>query len=234
MTRVFSEYASHEARKLLSELIRGSNSTEYQQTMYELGSSLAQIVSKELKPAQSVLLICTNEDADFLASGVLNSLQESGVRKISLACFWNDRKKITLKDGTLFDVSPIIKRYVEPAENVDVFVVVKSIISSACVVRTNITEMVYDKAPKQIYVVSPVMHSNARAGLSQEFDKDISSRFKFIYFAEDSVRKEDGEIVPGIGGSVYELLGIGTKETKNKYIPRLVRQRRSQMYANAS
>ena len=110
---------------------------------------------------------------------------------------------------------------------------VKSVISSACVVRTNITEMVHEHAPKRIIVVAPVMYTKARAGLEAEFDKAIAKTFEYVWFAEDDERKEDGEIVPGIGGSVYELLGVGTKDTKNQYTPELVRQRRSALYAGS-
>ena len=51
---------------------------------------------------------------------------------------------------------------------------------------------------------------------------------------ECAIRQADGEVVPGVGGSVYELLGIGTAETKNAYSPELVRRRRALLTAGGA
>src|SRR5688572_24870926 len=66
-----------------------------------------------------------------------------------------------------------------------------------------------------VFVVAPVMHSQAKAKLRREFDAAIAARFQFIACAVDS--EKDGENVkPGIGGSVYELLGLDDKHAKNR------------------
>jgi hypothetical protein len=186
-----------------------------------------------LRPAAPVLLICTNEDADFLARGVLEALQRLHFGHVAPACFRTDRRKVTSAAGPTLDTAPILRRYVEPTGTVDAFVVVKSVVSRACVVRTNITEMVYEESPKRIFVVAPVMSDKARANLEEDFDADIAGKFEYVWFAEDDERREDGEIVEGIGGSVYELLGGGDKDTKNQYSPDLVRQRRAEHYAGS-
>ena len=68
------------------------------------------------------------------------------------------------------------------------------------------------------------MHSQAKAKLRREFDAAIAARFQFITCAVDS--EKDGENVkPGIGGSVYELLGLGDKHAKNRVRPRILSQR---------
>jgi hypothetical protein len=226
MSRTYSQHATDGVKALLDQLASRVPPTEYREAMRGLGLELGRIVSGLLAGA-STLLVCTNDDADFLAQGVLDALEAAHAGKVALACFWNDRKKIVSDAAPALDIASIVRRYVEPVDGVEAFVVVKSVISSACVVRTNITELVYAMTPGRILVVSPVMHSGARAGLEAEFDPDIVSRFDYVWFAVDDEKKADGEVVPGVGGSVYELLGIGTAETKNAYSPELVRRRRA-------
>ncbi|MEQ1545248.1 hypothetical protein, partial [Methyloglobulus sp.] len=67
----------------------------------------------------------------------------------------------------------------------------------------------------------------------QEFSEDISKRFEYVYFAEDSDMNPAGEVVPGIGGNLYVRLGFKDQQDKNKYQPNLVKQRRA-MFINAT
>jgi hypothetical protein len=38
--------------------------------------------------------------------------------------------------------------------------------------------------------------------------------------------KDDNDLVPGLGGDVYERLGFGTRDEKNRYVPEIVKSRR--------
>jgi hypothetical protein len=221
--RQYSEHATPVAKALLDQLVAKPSPHAYRTAMEQLGAEMAGIVGAKLGNDERILLVCTNEDADFLVKGLLGELQRQGHTHIAVACFWNDRVRIA---AAQLDVAPIIRSYVEPTEHVDAFVVVKSVISSACVVRTNITELVDEKQPRRILVVSPVILKGSTENLASEFDTDIAKRFEYFWFAQDDERKNDGEVVPGIGGSVYELLGIGTNTTKNNYVPELVATRR--------
>lgn len=220
--RTYEAIASDTVKTKLGRLIERPDKDEYRSLMTSLGEELAAVVVSRVESNDRLLLVCTNEDADFLARGLLRGLERAGKMQIALACFWNERKRI----GDV-DVAPIVRRYIEPASEIDVFVVVKSIISSACVVRTNISELVYDYRPKRIIVAAPVVLAGATRNLEDEFDTSIAQRFEYVWFAQDDERKSDGEVVPGIGGSVYELLGIGTSATKNTFVPELVRERRT-------
>lgn len=73
------------------------------------------------------------------------------------------------------------------------------------------------------------MYHNAEQKLTSEFEKDIYDKFQFFYFAKDDERTSEGEVIPGIGGSVYERLGFQGQEDKNKYIPEIVKSRRSKL-----
>lgn len=219
--RVYSGDVTPQIRQWLERLAERPEPGEYRVLMERLGEELGRLAAGRLQGMVSIMLVCSNEDADFLARGVMTSLNFHGFKQLSLACFWNDRVKTT--EG---DLAPIVRRYVEPSGQVDAMVIVKSIISSSCVVKTNISELVVECAPRCIEVIAPVMLAGAQARLESEFAEDIARKFDYVCFAEDDQVKADGEVVPGIGGSVYELLGIGEPADKNRFTPSLVRERR--------
>ena len=45
--------------------------------------------------------------------------------------------------------------------------------------------------------------------------------------AIDSDRTAEGEVIPGIGGMIYERLGFNGQTSKNEYIPKIVKDRRA-------
>lgn len=225
--RHYSLWAKDSDKHLLEQLLEPSDSDTYRKIMEKVGHVLAKELLHHLGGLNRILLVCTNEDADFLARGILSFLEATDGLSVSFACFWNDRKRV----GPDFEVAPIIRRYIEPhQQTVDVFIVIKSIISSSCVVRSNISELVYENSPQLVFVVSPVVLAGATQRLEAEFDSQIAERFRYIWIAEDDQSNHDGRVIPGIGGSIYELLGIGTSSTKNQYIPKIVKERRMKFH----
>ena len=198
---------------------------EYRSAMEELGKHLGTCIHRELPSGtRDVRVVCTVEDADFLANGVIQKLEENGL-KTYLLCLWNK----SIKEHGI-SISPVLKTYQEEkGQHSPVLVVVKSIISGACVVKTNITRAVSISNPERVFVVSPVMLKGAEDKLSAVFPKRISNKFEYIHFATDT-DKVGNNVVPGIGGSVYELLGLGDSSTKNKYMPQIVKDRRRKLF----
>jgi hypothetical protein len=224
--RTHEPTASNTIRELLEQLrAEHTGPDAYRTAMIRLGQEFVRVHAGRLTGIRQLLLICTNEDADYLGRGVLEGLAALGGPVVRVACFWNDRKTISgAKSGVQIDLAPIVRRYVEPGKP-DAFLVVKSIISSGCVVRTNITELVYDLEPARVLIFAPVIYKDADERLCQEFEDAIARRFEFYWFAEDD-EKEGENVIPGIGGQVYERLGMGGRADKNRYTPQLVRQRR--------
>lgn len=234
--RQFSALAeSHPAVKgLLERLVKEiSNVDDYRTAMFELGRHLAKDLVQELqKLNREICVVCTVEDADFLARGVIVELEDAGLAaKTHLLCLWN--QKVREDDVSL---SPISRKYEEPfASKGAVYVIVKSIISGACVVKTNITRALSsDKAnDSDVFVVAPVLYEGAQKRLEREFPTSIAQKFRYVFFATDF--EKSGElVVPGIGGSVYELLGLGNEHSKNSYVPLIVKERRSKKFTQAS
>lgn len=198
----------------------------YKNALHGLGRSLGVSLLQAFGCTQpaSICLACTVEDADSLTQGIIDQLTEQGLGgRVKLVCFWNDR--IELPERSL---APIIKEYREPCdlEN-SVLIVVKSIIASACVVRTNLANLVARARPQRIFVVAPVMFKGADESLAVEFSPEVSSLFEYITFAIDDERNGKW-VVPGVGGDIYKRLGYEGLEQKNRYIPQLVKHRRSQ------
>lgn len=220
MSRSFREAITEAERSHLQELLDADRPEDYRRTMQRLGEDLGRRVAAMLPDRGKCMLVCTVEDADFLARGFLETVD---VDRVVLRCFWNERRR---SDNA--ELAPIIRRYVEPGDDdVRALVVIKSIISGACVVRTNLMEVLDRARPAHIFVVAPVIHVEAERKLEQEFPQDIARRFTYVWLARDDAREPDGTVRPGIGGSVYEQLGLGGEEAKNRYYPRLIHERRA-------
>lgn len=224
MTRQYSEITNNDVRQLL-DLIADKSTVpaKYQTAMVQLGQQLGSAINAITSADQSAYLVATAEDADFLSAGILQKI-ETHFDAVGFACFWNERT--SLFGLPSLAVAPILKQYQEPMEDVDYLVVVKSIISSGCVVKTNLQHLIQTLRPKQILIAAPVIFNQAEDSLKSVFPSEISNKFQFLYFAKDNKRKESGEVIPGIGGMVYDRLGFMGQTDKNSYIPKLVTQRR--------
>lgn len=229
MTRLYSDLANENIKVLLNTIAdKSSEPILYRKTMTKIGINLGELLLAEIDNNESsVYLACTVEDADFLARGILNSFGNV-LHNFAFACFWNQRfSPFEVED---MKVAPIIKKYQEPtASKVNYLIIVKSIISGACVVKTNLVDLIQKIEPEKIFVVAPVIYYNAEEKLKNEFEQDIYDKFQFFYFAKDDERTPQGEVIPGIGGIVYDRLGFQGQEEKNKYIPEIVKSRRSQL-----
>jgi hypothetical protein len=187
----------------------------YREGMRALGRDLGARLRDALPREGDLLVVTTVEDADFLSSGVLDALPSE--RCVKLFCYWNER-------DTERNLAPIVSRYEEPLDEarISAVVVIKSIVSGACVVRTNLAEALSRlRHDVPVFVVAPVMHVGAKKKLRREFAPQIADRFQYVICATDP-DKDGDTVLPGIGGSVYELLGVGDKHTKNRIRPRLV------------
>ncbi|MFS8082731.1 MAG: hypothetical protein ACMG51_04710 [Ginsengibacter sp.] len=231
MNREYSKYSSQDpvGTRLVDELpLLVEDISGYQDHMRQIGTHLILAIEDELRsnPSGEICVVCTVEDADFLARGVIERLEHIGLgNRTRLLCLWNEN--IHESD---FRLSPIIKQYKEDFEKKDpVFIIVKSIISGACVVKTNLTRALSQADPTKIYVVAPVILQGAEERLEREFPTDVSSKFEFVWFAADKQKKGDS-VIPGIGGPVYELLGFKDSEDKNKYLPIIVKERRKMLF----
>ena len=194
---------------------------EYRKSFRVLGEKLGKILANEYKaiPAEHTMLVCASEDADWLATGVESGFGKGELKK---SVYWSSREVVyTNEDGSKVEISPIEKAYEEPIDDCQLLVIVKSIISTSCVVKTQLTRLIGKISPKQIAILAPVMYKDGIPNLMREFPKEISNRFNFVTFAIDDERV-GSEVIPGIGGMVYPRLGLVNIEIKNHYIPKMV------------
>ena len=194
---------------------------EYRKAFRMLGEELGKVLAHEYKatPAAKTMLVCASEDADWLATGVESGFGKGELRK---SVYWSSREVVyTNADGSKVEISPIEKAYEEPIDDCELLVIVKSIISTSCVVKTQLTRLIGKISPRQIAILAPVMYKGGIPNLMHEFPEEINRKFHFVTFAIDDERR-GSEVVPGIGGMVYQRLGLVDIETKNHYIPEMV------------
>ena len=212
-------------RKYLDILTDKTTSVEEYRNAFEiLGVELGRALVHKVGdiPAEETMLVCASEDADWLAKGVENGL---GKGELPVSVYWNTRNTVyKSENGEKIEISPIVKAYEEPIEKCRLLIIVKSIISSSCVVKTQLTRLIDRIHPEMIVIMSPVMYKDAQPNLLKEFPNEISNKFQFIQFAVDEDR-QGNEVIPGIGGMVYSRLGLGDINKKNQYIPLMVKMR---------
>lgn len=193
----------------------------YRNAFYHLGKTLGGILNcKTSGKYGDTMLACASEDADWLVHGVLETLSQ---KTVSLAVFWNER--ITLDSNTRLEYSPIVKSYIEPISNCQTLIAVKSIISTSCVVKTQLSRLIDEMDPQRVYIVAPVMYKDAEKSLRNKFPVSVAEKFEFITLAIDTEKDGNQNIVPGVGGMLYPKLGLGDSHDKNKYMPELVKNR---------
>jgi hypothetical protein len=215
--RAYSAYGDQEnVRLLLNDLLTTTSSELYQKTMTDLGVAFGHILGDKIDSSSKCLVAATAEDADYLASGLISSLKSK--HEIMAAIFWNNHYSIESSS-----VAPIVHKYLQPGfETAKSLILVKSVLSGSCVVRANMLSLIESMDLEKIFVVAPVVHEKSEESLKSEFPEKISSLFEFIYFAKDQVKDESGEVKPGIGGQIYQLLGMMDQPAKIGYMPKLV------------
>lgn len=219
--RYFTSIATTTVQAHLQGLLDSTQDpTQYRQHMTALGELLGAAVVSAL-PASidtTTLVIATAEDADFLQAGVIQALHDRHI-KTRLAVFWNHHYQLPNQSS----VAPIVHKFIEPNyQQATQIMIVKSVISGSCVVRTNLIEML-SVLPEiaTIFILAPVAHRDSESKLKAEFPDHISQKFRFICFAIDDERR-DGEVIPGIGGQVYQLLGLSDQPALTGYVPKVV------------
>jgi hypothetical protein len=159
VTRTYSALVNPDIKVLLNKLLDKATVPElYQATMTELGSHFGDVLLGNIdERSTSVYLASTVEDADYLVKGILDQL-ETQLKSISITCFRN--QKLSPFDIEDLQFAPILRKYREPSsKTVNYLVVVKSIISGACVVKTNLLELILKIEPEKIFIVAPVIHT---------------------------------------------------------------------------
>lgn len=214
--RTFPASTTAAAKLALGALQEPSPPSRYAATMKKLGAELGTIVRDVHGPfVEPVALVITPEDADALATGLISKVP---ARHLKLVCYWT--KRHSFPHG---DFATVTQRFIDPTlKSAPTAIILKSIISTGCVVRAHIETLLTKVQPERIIIAAPVMFKGADRELKKSFPKQISDRFEFVTLATDS--KKDGDVVrPGIGGMVYERLGL--KDRPPRALPKLIEAR---------
>lgn len=195
-------------------------SADYRIAFSELGAELGAVITEKNPDMGNVLLVCASEDADWLAKGLKDNLHQDA----GLAVLWT--RRIVVCVNPRIEVSTIDRSYIDMKDGkCDTMIIVKSIISTSCVVKSQVNYLIQRVYPKNIIIAAPVMYVDAEDSLMKEFPKEVTSKFSFVTFAIDDDRDAAGVVLPGVGGMVYPKLGLGDADKKNSYMPMLVKER---------
>lgn len=218
--RTYTKLATEGVKRELARLLELSSESAYRDAMTQLGRYLGDHLKEQLG-RRTFAVVTTPEDADYLTRGVLERVPSE---RAHLACYWTQRISTSTEHQ---DVAAVIQEFVEPMpKRISSVIVTKSIISSGCIIRTNLEKFLTRVQPERILIAAPVMLAGADKALAAEFDPSISSRFEFITFATDTKRDEiTRNVVPGVGGRVEERLGL--KGKSSRFAPELVKERSS-------
>lgn len=220
--RTYTPIAGVAAKRHLQGLLDSvKQPTLYRKHMTALGQLLALNIVTLLpnQLSKQTLVISTAEDADFLQRGASEVLRDHQI-PFKLAVFWNHHYQLPNHSS----VAPIIHKFIQSGyEQATNIIIVKSVMSGSCVVRTNLIEMLGDMPNvENIFILAPVAHTQSENKLKAEFPDKIADKFKFVTFAIDDTRSPSGDVIPGIGGQVYELLGLGDQPVFTAYMPKVV------------
>ena len=153
---------------------KGTNVNDYREAFRTLGVALGKVLAFEYRMALAdhthTMLVCASEDADWLAAGVESGFGKGELKK---SVYWNSREVIhTNEDGSKVEISPIEKAYEEAIDDCRLLVIVKSIISTSCVVKTQLTRLIGKTTPDQIAILAPVMYKDGVPNLMREFPEE--------------------------------------------------------------
>lgn len=225
---------SHENEKAVKEALsiiadEGTSVDSYRSAFKIIGQELGKVIVGKFKKEGKTVIACPNEDADWLVNGLMESLNDSS---ISLAVFWSDRMTVNDDGESKIEISPIRSSYEEHLDGCQTLIIAKSIISTSCVVRTQLTRLIGEISPERIIIAAPVMYKTAESKLKDEFPDSISSLFEFVDFAVDDERDGNNIVKPGIGGYITKRLGLGNDiSDNNAYIPEIVKERAAELFA---
>jgi len=112
-------------------------------------------------------------------------------RRARLVCYWTHRR--SFDDG---DIATVVQRYEDPRlrGSIDSVIIAKSIVSSGCIVRTHLEQLLERTKPKRIFIAAPVMMKGADGALRRAFPASVAARFEFVTFAVDSKRSANGVV----------------------------------------
>ena len=231
MNTVNCTYLDQSVKELLERLSDpANNSLSSDLAMYQLGRKLGENILSLINSKftgngyKKVYIATTVEDADYLAKGILEVI-DAKISNLGFACFWNHRFAPSgIKE---LMVAPIVEEYMEPVcDHIDYLIVATSIVSDDCVLRTNLTHLVEKINPLHIIIASPVITKGAKESVKSEFEVEISNKFEFLCFAEDSEDGEQGNSISGIIAKFYQNLESIDQDEKNKFTPQIVKMRR--------
>lgn len=191
--------------------------------MHKAGFAYGDTVGLDLADAQ-VCVVCSAQDADHLARGVIESLVAQGHgEKVRLLCTWSESVQ-----AAGFNLHCIVKQYFEPLGPAPtVFLVLSGFWREGSAVLSNLFRALSYTTPQRIVLAGPVMDAQAVSNMLEEMPLALRSSVQRLYCVlNENMTQAERERMLEVETSLYASMGFTPLNAANKYIPALVKERR--------
>lgn len=195
-----------------------------QEAMRNAGFSFGNMLGLDVHGPAQVCVVCSAQDADCLARGVIDALVEQGQgARVRLLCTWSE----PLQAAGL-QLNCIVKQYCEPLDPVPtVFVVLSGFWREGSAGLTNLFRALSYTTPERVVVAGLAADGQAFDNMLNEVPPSVRDkvepRFGALY---PNMQAQERECLLHAEQSLYASMGFAQPNAANKHIPDLVKERR--------
>lgn len=202
-----------------------------QAVMHNAGFSFGNMLDLDKSDNAQVCVVCSAQDADYLARGVIDSLVEQGrAERVRLLCTWSEPVQ-----AAGLQLNCIIKQYCEPLEPAPtIFVVLSGVWREGSVGLTNLFRALSYTAPQRVVVAGLAVDGHAFASMLDELPPAVRGKVERLCSQlYPSMTPVEREHLLHAEKSLYASMGFAQPQDAKMCIPALVKERRQRFRQNA-
>lgn len=199
--------------------------------MHNAGFSFGNLLDLDRSDTTQVCVVCSAQDADYLARGVIDSLAEQGHgERVRLLCTWSEPVQ-----AAGLQLNCIVKQYCEPLDPAPtIFVVLAGVWREGSAGLTNLFRALSYTAPQRVVVAGLAVDGQAFASMLDELPPSVRGKVERLCCQlYPNMTPAEREHLLHVEKSLYASMGFVQPNTANKYIPTLVKERRRVVGLNA-
>lgn len=216
--------------------VRG-HASRRKQALRHLGQHLAAAVRQKLgaKYKGELAVVCAAEDADGLAHGVVQALEQAGLAAhVHLFCHWTRQR--TLQGETL---ATIAKEYREPfPARGGVLLLVTPLLEQVAPLRAQLSRALEGCQPSHILLLAPLAENGVAQALQQQFPAKLAEKISLLSFATlavpTTVSATAGSSTPTASSPAATTTAPRRRPTPLSFNPQLVQSRRAERFRVAA
>lgn len=171
-----------------------------------------------------VCVVCSAQDADYLARGVIDSLVEQGrAERVRLLCTWSEPVQ-----AAGLQLNCIVKQYCEPLDPAPtVFVVLSGVWREGSAGLTNLFRALSYMAPLRVIVAGLAVDGHAFARMLDELPPSVRGKVERLCSQlYPNMTSAEREHLLHAEQSLYASMGFVHPQDAKTHVPALVKERR--------